>query len=241
MLHSTPGIVIHTTKFSETSIVARIYTEQFGFQSYLIKGVHSAKSKFKAGLLQPLTILDLVVYHKQKSSLQSIREAGFHIPYKSIPFDIRKSSVALFIVELIYKSILEEEANQELFDFIVLTCLGLDSTPAVSNYFHLVFALNLTKYLGFMPQQNYSQARKFFNMKEGSFQENVPDHPYFMDKELSLLFSEIASADVKGHESIHLSSKQRDQLLDKILLYYLLHVPDFKGMKSHLVLHSVLA
>ena len=114
MLHSTRGIVIHTTKFSETSIIARIFTEQFGLQSYLIKGIRRAQSKLKPGLFQPLTILELVVYHKQNRSVQNINDATYLYPYQSIPFDIRKSSIALFINELTYKTIHEEESNPEL-------------------------------------------------------------------------------------------------------------------------------
>jgi DNA repair protein RecO (recombination protein O) len=241
MLHSTRGIVIHTSRYSETSVIARIYTEVFGLQSYLVKGVHKSRSKFRPGLFQPLNILELEVYHKQKSSLQSIREANYLYPYQTISFDIRKSSVALFINELTYKTIHEEEANSGLFEFLLKSCIDLDTRPAAGNYFHLIFALQLTKHLGFMPQKNYSSSRKIFNLQEGLFQEEIPDHPYFMNKELSAVFFQFLSDPPDSGESIRISAKVRDLLLETILNYFKLHVPGFTGMKSHLVLHTVLS
>jgi DNA repair protein RecO (recombination protein O) len=241
MLISTRGIVIHTVKFSETSIVAKIFTEQCGLQPYLVKGVRKAHSKLSPGLFQPLTLLDLVVYHKQKTSLQNIREAGYHHPYQNIPFDIRKSSVALFITELIYKTVREEEANVPLFGFLARTCIELDEIQSPGNVYHIVFAIRLASFLGFMPRQNYSPKRKFFNMQEGIFQENIPDHTYYMDEETSRLFSELSEVSTGQAELPRVSSKLRDLLLEKIIHYYQLHIPGFTGMKSHLVLHSVLS
>ena len=114
MLHTTRGIVLHTTKYSETSLVAKIYTEVFGLQSYLVKGIRKQKAKLRPALFQPMTLADLVVYHKDKGSLQNIKESRIAVPYRSIPFDIRKSSMLLFINELLYKSIREEETNRKL-------------------------------------------------------------------------------------------------------------------------------
>ena len=241
MLHSTRGIVIHTTKFSETSLIARIYTELFGLQSYLIKGIRRAQSRLKPGLFQPLTILDLVVYHKQKRSLQNITEATYLYPYQSIPFDIRKSSIALFINELIYKTIREEEPNSELFDFLLKTCISLDLMVSPVTIYHLLFSLRFTKHLGFLPQLNYSESNKIFNMKEGSFQESLPEHPYFLNKELSAIFFQLLDNHEEIPENIRISAKLRDLLLEKILTYYQLHIPGFTEMKSPKVLHTVLS
>lgn len=241
MLHSTRGIVIHTTKYSETSIIARIFTEQFGMQSYLIKGIRRAQSRLKPALFQPLTILDLIVYHRQKSSLQNLKEANYLYPYQSIPFDISKSSIALFINELIYKTIREEESNPELFDFLLRTCISLDTMASPGNYYHLLFALRFTKYLGFMPQLNYSGSNKIFNMQEGTFQEVFPDHTYFLDEAQSAIFFQLFDNHAEVSENIRISANHRDLLLERILTYYQLHVPGFTGMKSPQVLHTVLS
>ena len=127
----------------------------------MLKGIRKQNAKIKPGLFQPLTLLDLVVYHKEKSSLQNLKEANYSHPYHTIPFDIRKSSIALFINELVYKTIHEEEPHPELFSFLYNTCLHLDAADDNFSLFHLVFSLQLTRYLGCMPQLNYSGKPRF--------------------------------------------------------------------------------
>ncbi len=240
MLHQTRGIAIHVTKFSETSSVVKIYTELFGLQSYLVKGVRKQNAKIKPGLFQPLTLLDLVVYHKEKSSLQNLKEANYSNPYQSIPFDIRKSSIALFINELIYKTIHEEEPHSELFSFIYNTCIYLDHIGDNFSLFHLVFSLQLTRYLGCMPQLNYSGKTPFLNLREGIFQASAPEHRDFLDPAKSHLFFQLLQTPEGASASIQVSARTRDMLLEMILFYYRLHVPGFREMQSHHILHTVL-
>ena len=240
MLHKTRGIALHATKFSETSSIVKIYTELFGLQSYLIKGVRKQNAKIKPGLFQPLTILDLVVYHKEKSSLQNLKEANYSHLYQTIPFDIRKSSIALFINELVYKTIHEEEPHPELFSFLYNTCLNLDAAGDNFSLFHLVFSLQLTRYLGCMPQLNYSGKTPFLNLREGIFQASAPEHRDFLEPAMSKLFFELLRTTEDTCAPIQVSAKTRNTLLEIILFYYHLHVPGFRKMQSHHILHTVL-
>ncbi len=240
MLHQTRGIALHATKFSETSSVVKIYTELFGLQSYLVKGVRKQKSKIKPGLFQPLTLLDLVVYHKEKSSLQNLKEANYSHPYQTIPFDIRKSSIALFLNELVYKTIHGEEPHPELFSFLYDTCLHLDRVGDNFSLFHLVFSLQLTRYLGCMPQFNYSTKTPFLNLREGIFQAGAPEHHDYLDPAMSRLFFQLLQTPEGAIASIQIPAKTRNMLLEMILFYYRLHVPGFREMQSHHVLHTVL-
>jgi DNA repair protein RecO (recombination protein O) len=248
MLHKSRGIALHTVKFSETSIIAKVYTELFGLQSYLIKGIRKQHSKLKAGLFQPLTLLDLTIYYKETGGLQSLKEVHNLYPYQSLPFDIMKSSIALFINELIYKSIREEEPNQELFDFLFETCTELDSLKSNITLFPLLFTIKLTRYLGFMPQGANSSREEIFNMKEGIFQEKPPDHKYVLRPPLSGLLKELINPEISSSSYEQLTMKpgletlkSRNDLLVQLLVYYKLHLPDFREIRSHQILHSILA
>jgi DNA repair protein RecO (recombination protein O) len=248
MLHKTRGIALHTVKFSETSIIAKIYTELFGLQSYLIRGIRKQHSRIKPGLFQPLTILDLTVYYKETGSLHSIKEVHNLYPYQNLPFDIMKSSIALFMNELIYKSIREEEPNQELFDFLFETCIELDSVKSNITLFPLLFTLKLTKFLGFMPRVDKSPEKEIFNMKDGIFQENPPDHKYYLRPPLTTFLKELINPEPSSlsHQSLtgeHKPEKLklRNELLEQILIYYKLHLPDFREIRSHQILHTILA
>jgi len=240
MLHQTRGIALHSTKFSETSSVVKIYTEVFGLQSYLVKGVRKQHSKIKPGLFQPLTLLDLVAYHKEKSSLQNLKEVNYAHHYQSIPFDIRKSSIAMFINELVYKTIHEEEPHPELFSFLYRSCLHLDEANGNFSLFHLAFSLQLTRYLGCMPQLNHSERTPYMNLREGMFQADAPEHRDFLDPAMSKLFFQILQTGEDADVSLQLPANTRDELLEMILTYYRLHVPGFREMQSHHVLHTVM-
>lgn len=244
MLHATRGIVFHTIRYAETSLIAKIYTAHFGLQSYLVRGVHTPHPRHKPALFQPLSLLEMVVYHKERNTLQTIREIQLCHPYCSIPADIRKSAVALFICELAHKSIREEEPNPGLFDFLWESCVGLDQTKGAVSQYHIGFALNLMHHLGIFPQQNLTCRTPIFNLREGVFQTTVPGHTHYLDEPDSALFrqllSESAGASIAPPQVV-LSPRKRDQMLDTILLYYKLHLPGFRDLQSHHVLHTVLS
>lgn len=241
MLHQTKGIVFHSLKYSESSVIVKIYTELFGLQSYLFRGVRNPKSKTKSALFQPLTLLDLVVYHKEKHTLQSVKEIRLAHPYHTIPFDIRRSSVAIFINELLYRSIREEEANPDLFEFIWESCLLLDNTESTVSNFHLVFLLQLAIHLGISPNQNYAPGLPLFNLREGNFQHSIPDHPNYLDQEESAILNTLLRTPLGMQSLLELKAEIRSRMLETILLYYQLHLPGFKGVKSHHILHTVLS
>ena len=151
MLHKTRGIVLNYIRYRETSIIVKIYTELFGIQSYIVNGVRSSKSKTnRIAFFQPLTLLDLVVYHKSKEqTLHRLSEVKCSIPFKSLPFDFIKSSMAMFLTEILVKTLKEEEKNESLFDFLQDSILELENSAERFENFHLMFMAKLAFYLGF--------------------------------------------------------------------------------------------
>jgi DNA repair protein RecO (recombination protein O) len=248
MLHKTRGISLHLVKYSETSIIAKVYTELFGLQSYLVRGIRRQHSKIRPGLFQPLTLLDMTVYHKEKRGIQSLKEVHNLHPYITLTTDIRKSSIALFVNELIYKSIREEEANQELFDFLFVTCVELDAVTESLGLFPLLFTIRFSKFLGIIPQVDDSTENSVFNLQDGVFQDHKPAHSYFLEPPLSLILKDLIREQTTTEHYHPTSSIQhpassivRNELLEQMLSYYRLHLPEFREINSHLVLHTVLA
>ncbi|MGE5424753.1 MAG: DNA repair protein RecO [Syntrophothermus sp.] len=239
MLYSTRGIVLHYLKYSESSIIAKVYTELFGLQSYMVKGIRNPRARMKTGLFQPFTILELSVYHKEKSGLQNLKEAHHAFPYQTIPFDIRKSSIMLFMDEVIYKSVKEEEPNKALYHFIEDACIRLDGMKEGYNHFHLHFLLRLTEFLGFIPQDNFSRETPIFDMQEGLFASTVPLHADYLLQDDSLLLHQLLTVSPDDWRLLPISAHQRDVLLSKLLAYYRVHIPGF-AVQSHAVLHDVL-
>lgn len=241
MYYTTRGIVFRQTKYSDSSLVVRILTEEMGLRTYIIKGARGPKAKIKANLFQPLTLLDLVVSQKEKTDLQHIREASLAYPYHTIFSDIRKSSILLFLNELLYKSIQEEAVNPELFHFIFDHLILLDQTGENPASFHLLFAIHLTRILGFFPHGRYVNENTVFDLVEGQFvqAEALPAENFITGLNCAW-FSKLLATSPEKFYSITVPSAVRGELLEKILRYYHLHLPLTGEFKSHIVLHDVL-
>ena len=153
MLQKTKGIVLSHIRYRETSIIVRIYTEALGMQSYIVNGVRSSGNAraggSRMGLYQPLTLLDLVVYYQEKSNLQRVKEIRCSEPFMHLPMDFQKTGIALFLTEMLSKSLKGEESNPALFQFLHSSIRVLDTQEEGAQNFHLQFLLKLSRYLGF--------------------------------------------------------------------------------------------
>jgi DNA repair protein RecO (recombination protein O) len=244
MLHQTKGIVLRTVKYGETSVIVAIYTERFGLQSYLVNGVRTSSKKGpgRANLLQPGSLLDLVVYHHELKQLQRIKEFKWDHLYKDIFSDIRKNSVALFMIELLQKCIKQPEQNEELFHFIEDAFIHLDeSNKKVAANFALYFALHLASFLGIRLHDNYSAHNNVLNMQEGIFEKENPGHPYYINEPLSFHISQLLKTMQPGElEEIHLNQEIRRKLMSAFETFYALHIAEFGIMKTLPVLQEVI-
>jgi DNA repair protein RecO (recombination protein O) len=240
MYSSTRGIVFRQTRYSDTSLVVRILTEEFGLRSYLVRGARSRKSKLKSSLFQPLTLLELVIPERDKDELHYIKEARVEHAYQHIPGDILKSSVLLFLNELLYKSIREEARHKELFTYVHDQLLFLDKTEKVTGSYPLLFSIHLSKFLGFFPQGNPRKVVTF-DLQEGRFTHSGQLFgEYVITGEVCEWFARLIVLSPQEHLSVSLPAGVRQTLIEKILQYYTLHLPISGEFKSHLVLHEVL-
>jgi DNA repair protein RecO (recombination protein O) len=240
MLEKTLGIIFHHVKFSDTSIIAKIYTQQFGLQSYLVKGLRNRRSATKKALFQHLNLVEIVVSHREKKEIQHLKEIRIYQPFHTIPYDINKTSVALFLNEVLYQVIREEEANPELFRFLWEWIEDLDRSDQNISSFHLAFLIQLSRYLGFFPKNNYSESACCFNLTEGCFgPESIPGD-MMISSPYSSYISQLSSQSAYLPAELVISSPHKPILLEIILKYYQYHLPGIREFKSHAVLHDVL-
>lgn len=239
MIISTTGIVLYQSEYSETSLIIKAFTEQFGLQSYIVKGVRKKGARVKRNLFGPLSMIDLVAYGKENTGLHLIKEVSNHRQFNTISGDITRSSVLLFMNELLYRSIRGEMPDKQLYAFIYRSVEALDTTEQNLSLFPLKFALQLAGYLGIDPQNNYSEECPYFDMQEGEFAEVCPAHPYYLEPQAGKLLSGLLEEELT--ELSHIPEHGvRVALLDKILEYYRLHLPAFGEMNSHHILSTVL-
>ena len=240
MLQKTRGIVLHSLKYGETGLITTIYTEAHGRMSFIMQGIHSKKSPVKANLLRQLSLLEMEVDFKHGRELQRVRELKTSLPFGSIPYSIGKSSQAMFLAELLNKVLKEEESRPELFEFLYNSIHVLDLMEVGVANFHLLFLLQLTRYLGFAPTRNYSKFNRFFDLSGGKFVEFPPDHPWFLQEEESKLLSKFLEMNYNSLAGIRVDKLLRNRVLTSILDYYGLHLGNKLHIKSLEVLKEIL-
>ncbi|PTQ93244.1 DNA replication and repair protein RecO [Mucilaginibacter yixingensis] len=241
MLHKTRGIVFKVTDYGETSVIVQLYTEAFGLQSYIINGVNKPRAKVSRNMLQPLHLLSLVVYHKPNGGIQRISELKPLPVLQSIPYDVIKTSIALFLNEVLYKSVKQQTDDEALFNFIFYAIELLDNTDDNLANFHLVFLLRLSRHLGFYPDKNKPEGADYFDLKNGTFSRYKPESWLYLSPPHTQNFYDLLQLNFENLGNIRLKNDERRYLLDKLLEYYALHIEGFGHIRSHEVLEEILS
>lgn len=240
MVHTTPAIILKQTNYGDTSLVVQAFTKKFGLQSYLVNGARKPKAKIRGSLLQPMHLVEIVASHRENQSLHRISEARAAPVFQSIPYDIRKSTVAIFLNEILYKCLRQQAADESLFDFVFHAISWLDMTDDMPAAFHLHFLMRLTRFLGFQPAIQRA-GQRYFDLREGVFCAHKPAHPVFLDEPLAAHLQLLASSPMDATQTLRIPAAARRELLHKIVLYYQLHIDGLGEVKSLPILEELLA
>lgn len=235
----TRAIVLKAIKYGDNSLIVKLLTEQNGLRSFMIKGAYNKTAKIRAALFQPLTLLDIISTNT-RGELGYLKEASIEYAYKSIPYEINKNAIVLFLCELLFKSIQDSETDLELFGFIHGALTKLDK--AESNYadFPLKFSMELSRHLGFAPNIIGYKDGFVFDLEEGIFRHDGGNDIYIIDSQLCRHFYHLCNTDFFENEHLNLKNNERRQLLDAVIAYYKLHVSGFSDINSSEILKTVL-
>ncbi len=232
MIHKTKAIILGLVKYGETSLIVHAYTEKFGKQTYMIKGGRSKKSKTKANLFQPLFILEMDVSLREGKNLQSIKEAQFSELTPHLNFNSHKNPLVLFLAEVLLKVLREEESNLQLFNFLTNHIAYIIQVNSVPKTYHISFLINLTRFLGFYPNDNWSEKNSYFDLDNAVFVRTEDRHAHCINKEASYWFYSILQTQLSSLETLDVPSKELKNLLRAVLNFYALHSDGFTKLKS---------
>lgn len=240
MIVRTKGIVLSHIPYKESSIICKIYTEELGIKSFIVHNVRSKKNSNNTIFLQPLTLVDLDIYHKAKATLHRIKEHRITIPFHSIPFNQNKRAVTFFVTEALEKCLKEEHANSDMFAFLSQAIELFDSQGHYSENFHIFLLFFLTKYLGFFPHSVENEGDdRYFDLREGKYCLIPPFHQNFLDQEDTKIWKEISEKGDKLLTNYKIDRLHRKIVLDKLLEYYALHIPAFGEFKTLNILQQL--
>ena len=235
MLLSTRGLVLHTTPYSESSVVVKVFTRQLGVRSYIIKGVRGRGGRVKQNLLQPLSCLDMVVYNNEKTDLNYVKELSqllSHSATQPLSYSPTQNALRFFMTEVLYKALREAEPMPALFDYVESI-----NSSLITHHSSLpiTFLLTVARHLGIEPFDNYCTREPLFDLQEGRFvsaptETTLSPHlsetlHHYLNSPLSTLPSPL---------------DERTALINALITYYHLHLSGFSHFHSHEILHTVL-
>ena len=237
MYISTQAIVISKLKYGDSDLIIKCFTEKLGVQNYLLKGIlRSKKGKLKPAYFQLFSLLEIQATNKDNRELQYIKEAKPFVFLSSIYSDIEKSTIVLFLSEVLNFVLVEESQNVDLFEFLASRIVSFESQPQHAN-FHFTFLLELTKYLGFAPDLENTNL-SYFDLKEGRFS-TIENSNYVISGIKLDYFKDLLGIKFDRDKKPSLKPNQKRELLNMILLYFKLHLGGFKEPKSLAVLNQV--
>ena len=220
-------------------MVAQLLTDVGGRCSYMVQGVRSSRGRgSKAALLQPMFAVEFEGLESSKMDMHRFRELRSGIVLQSTPFDVRKSTMALFMAEVLYRLVRESEPNEALFDFVWGSVEALDVMEEGVANFHLWFLANLSRFLGFSPSGEYRMGA-IFDMREGVFTMVPPGHSAVMDAPNSEILRDLLECDVRYLAEIGLNRVQRVEFMEEMMRYYGYHLEAINSVRSIRILQEV--
>ncbi|MCQ2286814.1 MAG: DNA repair protein RecO [Bacteroidales bacterium] len=248
MLVSTKGIVLHRMRYSDSSIIVKIFTENYGVLSFIIKNAFSQKSKITHAFFAPMSLIQLTFIHKNSPSLLYVKEVSFRYHYVDTPFNPIKSSLLLFYNELIYRLLQNYGADERIFSFIEQECISLDQCENLRPDIHLFFMLKLATELGFCPDNNYSATKSYFSVEESCFSSFPQPEGEGLDAEASQYFSSLLNSIHGVNASLQNAPQNfpvankflRNKVIDILIHFFELHNEQIKEIRSVAVFREIM-
>ena len=235
----TEAIVLHTIHYRDHSYIVHIFTREQGRINCLVKG-SKQKLALSPVLMQPLSLIDIVLDNRANKTFQYIRESSPTSLLNTVPYDPIKNSIALFLSEILHKTLRESDKENALFDFVKESILFFDTTTKGFANFHLVFLIKMTYFLGFFPNLSQFHDGVYFDMLNSQFTEQN-NNPHTLNVEETEAFAHLMRMDYDNMQIFSLSRNQRNTILEHILTYYRLHLPEFGTVKSLDILQQLFA
>ena len=233
------ALVLRTVKYNDTSFIAHLLTEQCGCIGMMVHTSRSKRAAVRHTLFQPLSVLDPEWDERPRASLQRPKQAAVALPFTTLPYDPHKSAIALFLAEFLYYALKGDSDSGAVFAYVVRSMEWLDTCPKGYANFHLVFLLRLTRLLGFMPNLDEARGDCCFDLRSGCFTPSVPLHGDYLPAADAALLPKLMRMRYDNMHVFKFNGSERARLLERINLYYSLHLPGFPELKSLAVLKEL--
>ncbi len=241
MLVKTEAIVLHSFKYGESRLIVDMFTREVGRLSFIVPLPKTPKSRIKKQYFQPMTLLEIECDVRQRVQLQKLKDVRLLSAYTSVPFSPEKLALSLFTAEFLYHALRSEQCNEPLFAYVCDAMRWLDAVETGFANFHLTFLMRLSRFLGFYPNLDDYVDGCVFDLRAATFSLQVPTHRDFLQPDDAQRIHTLMRMDFPTMRLYRLSRHDRNRIVDVLLYYYRLHIPQFPELKSLSVLQELWA
>lgn len=237
----TEGIILQCIKYSETANILCVYTKDNGRESFIVYRGKTKRSSLKTVFMQPFSVVEMEVKRKNNEELHHISELRPAFSQNGILFNPIKTVLSLFLSEVLYRVLRGTDRDPDLYSFLENSIQVLDLAESGIANFHLVFLIQLTRYLGYYPHidRNEMNDGLYFDLLSGTFSESSPSHPHFLASGETVLFQKLVRMTYDNMRFFSFSRVERLDILRHIIQYYRLHLPEFPEIQSLEILKEV--
>jgi DNA repair protein RecO (recombination protein O) len=239
MLVKTRGIVLHTIAYNDTYSITHIYTEAFGRASFLVPRRKGKRTNLSKALFIPLSVVEMDVEHLNKRDLHRIKETRMCFPQTEIYCNPVKNIIALFLAEVLFRVVKDTQPDPHLFNYLFSSIQLFEIAEEGVANFHIVFLLRLLVHLGIYPNTDGKRTNSYFDMLNGTFVSSIPAHRHFLNREESEAFNTLFRISFENMSLYTFSRRERVSIINRIIEYYRLHIPEFPEIKSISVMQSL--
>jgi len=239
MIVKTRGVVLHYIKYSDSSGIVNVFTQQAGRQSYMVRGLNKGKRVIRNAMFQPLTIVDIEGSHSSKREVQQLKSCTLGYVPSSTNFSFAKNSVAIFLAEVLNSTLHEDAPDHSLYEFVESSIVALDQAENEIANFHIMFLAKLTRYLGFGPSVPENGSSMVFDLTNGVFGHVPPASGEYASQTKSNLLAVFLVTPFHEMGKIKMGKEERRDLLSLLIKYYSLHVPGFRKINSTTILYDL--
>jgi DNA repair protein RecO (recombination protein O) len=210
--------VLSSRKFKDSLRLAHVFTLEYGVQTFLFR---TGKKGENISFFQPLNAIQFSG-RKQDGKLEIAKDISLSSIYSSIPFQVEKSTIALFVAEFLYRCLPEHYVNEEIFELIKKTTQRLDSSEK-SGTLPIHFIAQFALEMGFLSNEH-----------EITFEDNR-SHEAAIHKSLHLFISTPIESEVASN----LNRDQRKKLLEDLIAFCSSHLDTPIRLNSLEMFHEI--
>lgn len=236
----TKTIILRVVKYGESQLIIDALTESHGRLSFIQRVPKTSRSRVPKQLFRPMAVLQVAFDYRQRQRLQRITDAQMAFPMASLLFDARKFTVAMFLAEFTCLCTRAEQQDSALFAFVENSVRWLDLCERDFANFHIIYMVHLARYVGFAPDLSGGEG-DYFDLRAGCFVPVVPTHRDWLLPDDGRRLRLLLRLRYGSMHVLRLSHDERNRMIDAIVQFYRLHLPDFPEPRSLAVLREVFA